>query len=186
MKTTKGTSELHAQKELAIALKGDLELSRTAKEKLQEIKETDGSIKNEVASSFSENISQKLKDLQIQGASRKYSKTVKHPLTNQDMFVSVYTLSVSNTKNARAMEASQYKSAVKMNRVNQNSKIQKINQNKSNAKVQTKPLKTSSEIKSNSSSSSRSKIITVSVDVTESEPQKGFYKRRAFTSYFSS
>ena len=39
---------------------------RTAKEKLQEIKETDGSIKNEVASSFSENISQKLKDLQIQ------------------------------------------------------------------------------------------------------------------------
>ena len=166
MRTTKGRSELHAQKELAIALKGDLELSRSAKEKLQEIKQSDGSIKNEVASSFSENISQKLKDLQIQGASRKYNKTVKHPLTNQDMFVSVYSLSVSNTKNARAMEASQYKSAVKMNRVNQSSKIQKFKQTKSNTKDQTKPLKTTSKNKSNPSSSSRSKIITVSVDVT--------------------
>ena len=100
MRTTKANSELNAKKELAIALKGDVELSQIAKSKLQEIKNNDKTIDNQIASSFSENISQKLKDLEIQGASRKFSKVVKHPLTKQEMFVSVFSLSFKSNRNA--------------------------------------------------------------------------------------
>ena len=95
MRTAKGRAELFAQKELAIALKGDLTLSREAKDKLQEIAKSDGSTENQVASSFAEKISQKLENIQISGASKRYSDIVTHPITNQKMYVAVYSLSVS-------------------------------------------------------------------------------------------
>ena len=117
MRTTKANSELNAKKELAIALKGDVELSQIAKSKLQEIKNNDNTIDNQIASSFSENIYQKLKDLEIQGASRKFSKVVKHPLTKQDMFVSVFSLSVKSNRNAREIENSQKKLTMDQNQV---------------------------------------------------------------------
>ena len=97
MRTAKGRAELFAQKELAIALKGDLTLSREAKDKLQEIAKSDGSTENQVASSFAERISQKLENIQINGASKRYSDIVTHPITNQKMYVAVYSLSVSST-----------------------------------------------------------------------------------------
>ena len=54
MKTSKGKSELYAQKELAIALKGDIQLNRLAKDKMQEIIDKDGSVENVTSSSFAE------------------------------------------------------------------------------------------------------------------------------------
>ena len=122
MRTAKGRAELFAQKELALALKGDVTLSREAKDKLQEISKADGATENQVASSFAETISQKLENLQIQGASKRFSDIVTHPITNQKMYVAVYSLSVSSTLNARAMEASQYSAAVNMINENQKSK----------------------------------------------------------------
>ena len=112
MRTAKGRAELFAQKELALALKGDVTLSREAKDKLQEISKADGTSENQVASSFAETISQKLENLQIRGASKRFSDIVTHPITNQKMYVAVYSLSVSSTLNARAMEASQYLSLI--------------------------------------------------------------------------
>jgi len=97
MKTSKGKSELYAQKELAIALKGDIEMNRIAKDKMQEIINKDGSVENVTSSSFAETISQKLEGLKIKGASKRYSDVVLHPLTGQKMFVTVYSLSMSSS-----------------------------------------------------------------------------------------
>ena len=97
MKTSKGKSELYAQKELAIALKGDIEMNRLAKDKMQEIINKDGSVENVTSSSFAETISQKLEGLKIKGASKRYSDVVLHPLTGQKMFVTVYSLSMSSS-----------------------------------------------------------------------------------------
>ena len=124
MRTAKGRAELFAQKELALALKGDVTLSREAKDKLQEISKADGTTENQVASSFAETISQKLENLQIQGASKRFSDIVTHPITNQKMYVAVYSLSVSSTLNARAMEASQYSASVNM--INENQRSQGV------------------------------------------------------------
>ena len=137
------SEELFAQKELAIALKGDITLSREAKDKLQEITKSDGSTENQVVSSFAETISQKLENIQIQGASKRFSDIVTHPITNQKMYVAVYSLSVSSTQNARAMEASQYRASVNMISENQSSKGVKESYNKTieNAKKDTKSFK---------------------------------------------
>ena len=97
MKTSKGKSELYAQKELAIALKGDIEMNRLAKDKMQEIINKDGSVENVTSSSFAETISQKLDGLKIKGASKRYSDVVLHPLTGHKMFVTVYSLSMSSS-----------------------------------------------------------------------------------------
>ena len=182
MRTAKGRAELFAQKELAIALKGDVTLSREAKDKLQEITKFDDSTENQVASSFAETISQKLENMQIQGASKRFSDIVTHPITNQKMYVAVYSLSVSSTQNARAMEASQYRASVNMINENQSSKGIKGSYNKSieNAKKDTKSFKKGKEegyknvtkttnLKeqtNNGSENTRSKLKIISVSVT--------------------
>ena len=97
MKTSKGKSELFAQKELAVALKGDVELNRLAKDKLQEVLKKDGTVENVSSSSFAETISQKLDGLKIKGASKRYSDIVNHPLTGHKMLVTVYSLSLSSS-----------------------------------------------------------------------------------------
>ena len=189
MRTAKGRAELFAQKELAIALKGDVTLSREAKDKLQEITKADGTTENQVASSFAENISQKLENIQIQGASKRYSDIVVHPITNQKMYVAVYSLSVTSTLNARAMEASQYRASVNMINENQISQGKKAGLEKSiddakkkipsptTEKVADKSSVNSSDNYNSSSNSnnessninnenSRSKLTVVSVSVT--------------------
>ena len=92
MKTSKGKSELYAQKELAIALRGDIELNRLGKEKMQEVINKDGSVEN-ITSSFAETISQKLENLKIKGASKRFSDILLHPLTGQKC-TTVYSYSV--------------------------------------------------------------------------------------------
>ena len=178
MRTAKGRAELFAQKELAIALKGDLTLSREAKDKLQEISKSDGSTENQVASSFAEKISQKLENIQISGASKRYSDIVTHPITNQKMYVAVYSLSVSSTQNARAMEASQYSASVNMISENQASKGAKSGYNKSineaknnekyfdKAKTNASNNITEKKQPSSQENNSRSKLTVVSVNVT--------------------
>ena len=110
------------------------------------VNKSDGSTENQVASSFAETISQKLENIQIQGASKRFSDIVTHPITNQKMYVAVYSLSVSSTQNARAMEASQYSASVNMINENQSSKGVKESNNKSieNTRKDTKSLKESS------------------------------------------
>ena len=186
MRTAKGRAELFAQKELALALKGDVTLSREAKDKLQEISKADGTSENQVASSFAETISQKLENLQIQGASKRFSNIVTHPITNQKMYVAVYSLSVSSTLNARAMEASQYSATVNMINENHRSKGVKAGLDKAtddakkdkdtfqkgfkegqaNAKLQTKVSGKNLNPTSSTESNSRSKLTVVSVSIT--------------------
>ena len=186
MRTAKGRAELFAQKELALALKGDVTLSREAKDKLQEISKADGNSENQVASSFAETISQKLENLQIRGASKRFSDIVTHPITNQKMYVAVYSLSVSSTLNARAMEASQYSATVNMINENQRSKGVKAGLDKAtadakkdkdssqkgfkegqaNAKLQTKVSGKNLNPTSSTESNSRSKLTVVSVSIT--------------------
>ena len=182
MRTAKGRAELFAQKELILALKGDVTLSREAKDKLQEISKADGTSENQVASSFAETISQKLENLQIQGASKRFSNIVTHPITNQKMYVAVYSLSVSSTLNARAMEASQYSATVNMINENQKSQgvktaLDKVTDDAKKDKTsfqkgfkkgqaKSKPQSENSNTTPTTESNSRSKLTVVSVSIT--------------------
>lgn len=96
MKTSKGKSELIALKEIGITLKGDIELNRLAKEKLSEVTNKDGSSTNETSSSFAESLYQRLEGLKITGTSKRYSDVLKHPLSGQEMYVTVLSLSLNN------------------------------------------------------------------------------------------
>ncbi len=144
MKTSKGKSELYAQKELAIALKGDIELNRLAKDKMQEIINKDGSVENITSSSFAESISQKLENLKIKGASKRFSDVLLHPLTGQKMYVTVYSYSVLSTNTKKPITKSSEAKIV-------NSHSQASNKNVTSEKP--------------SDGSSRSKLIVVSASV---------------------
>lgn len=96
MKTSKGKSELIALKEIGITLKGDIELNRLAKEKLSEVTNKDGSSTNETSSSFAESLYQRLEGLKITGTSKRYSDVLKHPLSGQEMYVTVLSLSLND------------------------------------------------------------------------------------------
>ncbi len=143
MKSSKGKSELYAQKELAIALKGDIELNRLAKDKMQEVINKDGSVENVTSSSFAETISQKLEGLKIKGASKRFSDVVLHPLTGQKMYVTVYSLSMSSSNIKKTKPKSQ--------------PINKVNNSSIN--VNTQASITASK------AASRSKLIVVSTSV---------------------
>ena len=144
MKTSKGKSELYAQKELAIALKGDIELNRLAKDKMQEIINKDGSVENVTSSSFAETISQKLEGLKIKGASKRYSDVLLHPLTGDKMFVTVYSLSMSSSNIKKPK-----------------SKLKKINKASNSSQNNNQSLAKSDPIKA----LSRSKLTIVSTSV---------------------
>ena len=122
-RTAKGQAQLSAQKQIAFVLFSEASSKRSAKEKLQEV--TTGNVsetENQSVTSFAETISQKVEDLNIQGMSQLKGKKYTHPISGQEMFVSIYGISSKAVRQAQLMEASQARVTQDMIRENQRSK----------------------------------------------------------------
>ena len=122
-RTAKGQAQLSAQKQIAFVLFSEASSKRSAKEKLQEVTTGNvGETENQSVTSFAETISQKVKDLDIQGMSQLKGKKYTHPISGQEMFVSIYGISSKAVRQAQLMEASQARVTQDMIRENQRSK----------------------------------------------------------------
>ena len=122
-RTAKGQAQLSAQKQIAFVLFSEASSKRSAKEKLQEVTTGNvGETENQSVTSFAETISQKVEDLNIQGMSQLKGKKYTHPISGQEMFVSIYGISSKAVRQAQLMEASQARVTQDMIRENQRSK----------------------------------------------------------------
>ena len=122
-RTAKGQAQLSAQKQIAFVLFSEASSKRSAKEKLQEVTTGNvGETENQSVTSFAETISQKVEDLDIQGMSQLKGKKYTHPISGQEMFVSIYGISSKAVRQAQLMEASQARVTQDMIRENQRSK----------------------------------------------------------------
>ena len=122
-RTAKGQAQLSAQKQVAFVLFSEASSKRSAKEKLQEVTTGNvGETENQSVTSFAETISQKVEDLDIQGMSQLKGKKYTHPISDQEMFVSIYGISSKAVRQAQLMEASQARVTQDMIRENQRSK----------------------------------------------------------------
>ena len=122
-RTAKGQAQLSAQKQIAFVLFSEASSKRSAKEKLQEVTTGNvGETENQSVTSFAETISQKVEDLDIQGMSQLKGKKYTHPISGQEMFVSIYGISSKAVRQAQLMEASQARITQDMIRENQRSK----------------------------------------------------------------
>ena len=110
---SKKKSEEIAKKEIGIALRGGVAIQRITKEIL---KETDdgNSVTYETSSDFSEKLYQGLDSLNLKNASRRLGLELKHPLTKQNMFVSVYSISSGRADNISNVEEEQKKNINKV------------------------------------------------------------------------
>jgi len=122
-RTAKGQAQLSAQKQIAFVLFSEASSKRSAKEKLQEVTTGNvGETENQSVTSFAEAISQKVEDLDIQGMSQLKGKKYTHPISGQEMFVSIYGISSKAVRQAQLMEVSQARVTQDMIRENQRSK----------------------------------------------------------------
>ena len=130
-RTAKGQAQLSAQKQIAFVLFSEASSKRSAKEKLQEVTTGNvGETENQSVTSFAETISQKVEDLDIQGMSQLKGKKYTHPISGQEMFVSIYGISSKAVRQAQLMEASQARVTQDMIRENKRSKGVKAGFNK--------------------------------------------------------
>ena len=130
-RTAKGQAQLSAQKQIAFVLFSEATSKRSAKDKLQEVTTGNvGETENQSVSSFAETISQKVEDLDIQGMSQLRGKKYIHPISGQQMYVSIYGISSKAVRQAQLMEASQARVTQEMIKENQRSKGVKAGYNK--------------------------------------------------------
>ena len=122
-RTARGQAQLSAQKQIAFVLFSEASSKRSARDKLQEVTTGNvGETENQSVSSFAETISQKVEDLDIQGMSQLKGKKYTHPISGQEMYVSIYAISSKAVRQAQLMEASQARVTQDMIRENQRSK----------------------------------------------------------------
>jgi len=122
-RTARGQAQLSAQKQIAFVLFSEASSKRSARDKLQEVTTGNvGETENQSVSSFAETISQKVEDLDIQGMSQLKGKKYTHPISGQEMYVSIYGISSKAVRQAQLMEASQARVTQDMIRENQRSK----------------------------------------------------------------
>ncbi len=165
-KTAKGQAQLSAQKQIAFVLFSESTSKRSAKDKLQEVTTGNvGETENQSVSSFAETISQKVEDLDIQGMSQLRGKKYIHPISGQQMYVSIYGISSKAVRQAQLMEASQARVTQEMIRENQrykgvkagyNKAIEETKKDKSSFQKGFKENKSNAKINNNSSNTSSS------------------------------
>lgn len=120
-RTAEGMSRSNALAQIGLALKSHVVAKSQADQKVQSMNDD----RTDDIHSFAEDLSESLKNFQIQGATRRFGRVVTHPLTGQKIFVSVYSYSLDNVKTATEMEKSNYLAEIEMQAVNQQSQGRK-------------------------------------------------------------
>ena len=123
MNRTKGFAQANAKKQLAFSLYSDAKSKEMAKEKMQELAGKDeNTVDVQTASNFSKELSQSFENLQVQGMSEKFDVQLNHPISGQEVYLSIYGISTKSVQKAKLMELSQARATMFMDRTNQKSK----------------------------------------------------------------
>ena len=119
-------ASLAASANIAMAMRGDVETRESAKRKMAEVQKDDkGQTDAQVAENIARETSAKLENLQLQGVSKRFSKTVQDIFTGQKMLVVCSSVSLGTSRVAKQMEKSAYQAAEEVTRANEFSRGQK-------------------------------------------------------------
>ena len=112
-RAAKGQADLFARKEAAVSLFADLETHKQAETVMQTRNAgLGGNDATAVAESFAETTRQSIENRQISGMSKLLSKSVRHPVSGQKLYVVLYGISANIAADALKAEASSYKKAI--------------------------------------------------------------------------
>ena len=126
VRKNKGIADLMARKEAVMALYADIETQKQA-EIVMQTKSADlsGKDNTEVATSFAETTRQSIKNRQVNGLSKLFSKKVIHPISGHKIYVIAYGISASSAASALQAEYSLFESAATANHSNLEKKATK-------------------------------------------------------------
>ncbi|WP_422449001.1 hypothetical protein [Endozoicomonas sp. ALB091] len=108
----RGIAELMARKQVATALYADVAAYEKAEQAMTTLSSSGGKDVSIAAESFTSELSQSIENRAVQGLSKRFGRRVTHPLSGQDIYVSIYSIDTSSVVNARLMQASQYQTKV--------------------------------------------------------------------------
>ena len=104
-----GIAELMARKQVATALYADVAAYEKAEQTMTTMSGGSGKDVSVAADQFTSEMSQSVENRAVQGLSKRFGRRVKHPISGQDIYVSIYSIDTANIVNAQLMQASQYK-----------------------------------------------------------------------------
>ena len=104
----RGVAELMARKEVATALYADVASQQKAEQAMATMSGGAGKDVSVAAESFSSELAQSIENRAVQGLSRRFGRRVTHPISGQDIYVSIYSIDAGSIANAKIMKASQY------------------------------------------------------------------------------
>ncbi|SDL53441.1 hypothetical protein SAMN05660337_3223 [Maridesulfovibrio ferrireducens] len=107
-KRARGISSLNAQKEVATAIFADVSSYEKAEQMMETYNGGTGKDTSVAAESFASELSQSMKNRTITGMQKLYSRKVKHPISGQTIYVSIYGVSGQSARQALMMEESNY------------------------------------------------------------------------------
>ena len=108
-------ARVRAQAQIAVAVNSNVQAKTLAETRSLERK--DASL--ETVESIAETIMEGVENMQLQGVSKRYGRTLKHPLFNQNMYVAIYDYAAQNVTAAKSMEAENYRTAKDIEKANQ-------------------------------------------------------------------
>lgn len=108
-----------ARSQIALSFYGDTAVKEKAQQKLQELKSGNGATETVSTESFSKNVTESIKGLQLQGVSKRLSKVMVHPLTGQKILVYIADMSIKNSKAAKDMENTNHQASLDVIQTNQ-------------------------------------------------------------------
>ncbi len=115
----KSIAELMAKKEAVMSLYSDVETYKQAKIALETRGgELGGKDNTQIATSMAEHTRQAVENRQVNGNSKIAGKVVVHPISGTKIYVAAYAISPESAMQGLAMEAKNYKGAIKADQAN--------------------------------------------------------------------
>ncbi|CCO23284.1 conserved exported protein of unknown function [Maridesulfovibrio hydrothermalis AM13 = DSM 14728] len=107
-KRARGIASANAKKEVATAIFADVSSHKKAEQMMESYNGGTGKDTSIAAESFASELSQSMKNRNITGMQRFYSRKIKHPISGQTIYVSIYGVSGQSARQALLMEESNY------------------------------------------------------------------------------
>ena len=115
----RGEADLYARQMALFSVFADVESAKTAQQALEvhgDANDDYGKDENVVATSFSENITQNIKNRKVRGMESLAEEEVTHPITGQDIIVCVYGINAANATAALEIERRNIATLIEANR----------------------------------------------------------------------
>jgi hypothetical protein len=104
----KGVAELFAKKNAAISIFADIESSKQAEAVMETYSDGEDYEESKAMESFESHLKQGFKNRQINGASKRFSKVLIHPITQQKIHVAIYSIDQQGASRALMLQEKTY------------------------------------------------------------------------------